>query len=62
MSIEIKVRFNFTDAPSYMSNVDITREGDVVTITTWKRNGNAHAEAEISAKDFFRAIDKLKDD
>jgi hypothetical protein len=53
--------YNVTDGPKWMSHFEITRDDETITITGMKRNGYAQAEVEISAADFFKMVDKLKD-
>ena len=60
MTVQVKVRFDFTDAPAWLSNVEFERDEDDIVITTWKRNGNVQADLRTPADEFFKAIDLLR--
>lgn len=53
--------YRVSDAPSYLSHFEITRDGEEVTIQMVKRNGYLAAEARVSADAFFRTMQAMKD-
>ena len=57
----VTAAFRMTDAPGYISHIEITRDGDKVILQVIKRNGYVACEAAVGAKRFFRCMDKLED-
>lgn len=53
--------FNMTDAPPWLSHLEITRNGDRIEIIAVKRNGHVQFEINTNAAEFFDSMAKLKD-
>lgn len=61
LAISTTISVKLTDAPKWLSHIEIENDGETVTIQTVRIKGYAHSEAQIDAKTFFRLIEKLKD-
>lgn len=53
--------FRMTDAPAWLSHLEITRNGDRIEIIAVKRSGNVQFEIDTNAAEFFDSMAKLKD-
>lgn len=53
--------FKMTDAPKWLSHLEVTRDGDRINIIAVKRNGYAQFEIDTNAVEFFDSMAKLKD-
>lgn len=57
MCFTATIKLPLQEAPSWLSHIEITREGDEICIDIVKQNGLSYGHAQLSDVDFNTAVD-----
>lgn len=55
------LRIPFTDSPTWLSHIEIEKDGKIVHIQVIRGNGHVHSEAAVDAETFFCLIEKIRE-